>query len=629
MKKLLAGLLFTVLALAATSPCLADQSAASESTDLEEIVVTASKTGAQLLQQTPLAISAFSGSQIQDEQISNVKDLVQYTPNLEVAQSTASAEIFIRGIGSTNVFAGSDPDVTVQVDGVYLARPSSQFADLSDVERVEVLRGPQGTLYGRNAAGGTINVISRQPSATFTANAALTLGSYNLVQTKNYVSGPLADNVQASFALSYERHDGYFKNIVPGTHDMEDANHGSARGQVRVEISDRLDATTRADWSALDENYESYDQLLVAVLAPVPARLANSTLNNYRRIALNSPQAITDHNGGVSEDIDFQLSKEVVLKSITAYRESYYDLNGDSDATELFSSALYQREKQHQFSEELMVQANTDRFRGVAGLYYLNEHIASAISTFIPPAKTIRGTAPVVSDNSKAVYVQGTFDITSRFHATLGARETRESKDIAPYSYTKSSATGAILGPPFTSEAGATYDAFTPKFGLDYQITDAAMLFASATNGFKSGGFNYASRTVAAQFFGPERIWSYEAGAKTEWFDKRLRVNLTGFLYHYTGLQVQSLLSPGNSFVGNARSAQVKGLELETIAKPVTGLTLTSNVSLLRAVYGPFINASVATGVLPFVLANPAYNPTTTFVNATGNTLTDAPRKVL
>src|SRR5580704_1795341 len=148
---------------AATGACFADQvttGATGDTDGLEEIVVTATKTGAQLLQRTPLAVSAFSGLQIQDQQVANVKDLVQYTPNLEVAQSTASAEIFIRGIGSTNVFAGSDPDVTVQIDGVYVARPSSQFADLSDVARVEVLRGPQGTLYGRNAAGRTSNAIS-------------------------------------------------------------------------------------------------------------------------------------------------------------------------------------------------------------------------------------------------------------------------------------------------------------------------------------------------------------------------------------------------------------------------------------------------------------------------------------
>src|SRR6266481_5792564 len=209
MKRILAGLLFaSAWGAAITGQCFADQSPPGDNGDLQEIVVTASKTGAQLLQRTPLAISAFSGSQIQDQQISNVKDLVQYTPNLEVAQSTASAEIFIRGIGSTNVFAGSDPDVTVQIDGVYIARPSGQFADLSDVERVEVLRGPQGTLYGRNAAGGTINVISRQPSDTFTADTEFTVGSDYLVQTRDYVSGPLANNVQASFAVSYQRHDG-------------------------------------------------------------------------------------------------------------------------------------------------------------------------------------------------------------------------------------------------------------------------------------------------------------------------------------------------------------------------------------------------------------------------------------
>jgi iron complex outermembrane recepter protein len=601
------------------------QSANSDSSSLQEIIVTASKTGAQLLQRTPLAVSAFSGAQIQDQQIANVKDLVQYTPNLQVAQSTASAEIFIRGIGSTNVFAGSDPDVTVQIDGVYISRPSSQFADLSDIARVEVLRGPQGTLYGRNAAGGTINVISQQPSDTFTADTAVTVGSDNLVQTRDYISGPLADHVQASLAVSYQRHDGYIRNIAPGGQDIEDANRGSVRAQLRVEPTDRLDATTRVDWSALDENYESYDHILVPVLTPVPAPLANSTLNNYHEVAMNSPQVITSHNGGISEDINFQLTKELTFKSITAYRVSDYDLDGDSDATELYSSALFQSERQHQFSEELTAQANAGPFQGVAGLYYLTEHIASAISTIIPPAGITRGTDPAVNDESKAIYAQGTYAITERLHATLGARETFESKDIAPYSYTMSAVTGAILGPTFTSQAGATYNAFTPKFGLDYQVTDNAMLFASATKGFKSGGFNYSARTVATQSFGPEQIWSYETGAKTDWFDRHLRVNLTGFLYHYTGLQVQSLLSPGNIYIGNANSARVKGLELETIAKPLAGLTLTTNVSLLDAVYGPFPNASVAAGIVPFVVSDPRYNPTTTFFNATDNRLTDAP----
>lgn len=617
--------LIVAASVAATGQCLGAQEDEGNSGALEEIVVTATKTGAQSLQRTPMAVSAFSSTQIQDAQIANVKDLVQYTPNLQVAQSTASAEVFIRGIGSTNVFAGSDPDVTVQIDGVYIARPSSQFADLSDVERVEVLRGPQGTLYGRNAAGGTINVISQQPSDTFTAETAFTVGSDNLVQTRDYISGPLADHVQASLAVSYQRHDGYIRNIDPGGHDIGDANRGSVRGQLRVEFTDNLDATTRVDWSALDEKYESYDHILVPVLTPVPAPLANSTLGNYREVAMNSPQVITSHNGGIAEEINYHLSKELTFKSITAYRLSDYDLDGDSDATELYSSALFQSERQHQFSEELTAQLNVGAFQGVAGLYYLSEHIDSAISTVIPAAHIERGTDPEVNDESKAIYAQGTYALTERFHATLGARETHESKDIAPYSYTQSASTGAILGPPFTSQAGATYNAFTPKFGLDYQVLDNAMLFASATKGFKSGGFNYSARTVATQSFGPEQIWSYEAGAKTDWFGKRLRVNLTGFVYHYSGLQVQSLLSPGNIYIGNANSARVKGLELETIARPIESLTLTTNVSLLDATYGPFPNASVAAGILPFVASDPRYNPATTFFNATDNRLTDAP----
>jgi iron complex outermembrane receptor protein len=195
-----------------------------------------------------------------------------------------------------------------------------------------------------------------------------------------------------------------------------------------------------------------------------------------------------------------------------------------------------------------------------------------------------------------------------------------------------------VVFPPsiFTTPAHQDYAAFTPKFGLDYQVTDDAVLYLSATRGFKSGGFDYAVSSTANQIFAPEHVWSYEAGAKTDWFDKRLQINLTAFLYDYRNLQVQYLLGPGNIFIGNAPSATDKGIESEIIAKPVAGLTLTSNVSLLDATYDDgFIDEGVASSLIPGYI-NPGdprfhslgmvHGQQIGTYNAGGENLTNAPR---
>src|ERR1700733_3007107 len=245
-----------------TGSIAAPGDASASDVGLEEIVVTATKTGETQLQKTPLAISAFSADQLNNSVVNNVRDLVSLTPSLNVSQATASAQIYIRGIGSNNVFNGSDPDVTVQSDGVYIARAFSQFSDFIDVDRVEVLRGPQGTLYGRNAVGGTINIISRLPSDEFEAKALVAGGTYDQGQAQGYVSGPLVpDLLQGSLSANYLRHDGYVENVVPGQPDVGNANRGGVRGQLRFAPGEVLEATTRLDWSKTDENMDAYSHL--------------------------------------------------------------------------------------------------------------------------------------------------------------------------------------------------------------------------------------------------------------------------------------------------------------------------------------------------------------------------------
>jgi len=270
----------------------AQQTIATKSSDasegLQEIVVTATKTGETQAQKTPIALSVYSTDQLNNSVANNVKDLVALTPSLNVSQTTASAEIFIRGIGSNNVFNGSDPDVTMQADGVYIARAFGQFADFLDVSRVEVLRGPQGTLYGRNAVGGTINVISRAPTDEFAAKVQTTLGNFSLLQTQGYVSGPLVQGLlDASLSVNYITHSPWEDNLVAGQPGLVDANHGGVRGQIRLRLTDKVEMTTRADWSKADESFDSSTHLLAPF---APARLASSIVGDYTHVANLAPE---------------------------------------------------------------------------------------------------------------------------------------------------------------------------------------------------------------------------------------------------------------------------------------------------------------------------------------------------
>ncbi len=608
-----------------------------QSTTLSEVVVTATKTGATQAQKTPLAITVVGGAQLDKTGMSNVKDLVVATPNLSVAQVTTNAAIYIRGIGSNNVFGGSDPDVTTEVDGVYMARAYSQFLDFVDVDRIEVLRGPQGTLYGRNAVGGVLNVVSRQPTDTFQATEELSVGNYNLIQNQFWISGPLVEGkVQGSIAFNYVRHDGYYQNIAPGGHDVGDANHGGVHAQLRAELTDRLTSTTRVDYSQYGEYPDSYDHLLVP---KAYAPLASSIVGDYFKVAIDTRQYTKEIVDGASEQLDYRVNDHVSVKSITAARYGEYKLFNDTDGTERFINLGFQGDKDKTFSEELSVVGNWDQFTGVAGLYYFDEREKTKITSLVPPSPATPTAAAAFNDveplsraQSEAAYAQGTYHITPSLNLTVGLRYTQDHKSIDQNFAHYSEAAYPVLGAqppgfPFIASASRDFHAMTPKVGVDWQAADNVMLYASATRGYKSGGTTYSASKVSALTFAPETIWSYEAGVKSEWFDHRLRVNLTGFDYDYTNLQVQSLIGPGLVAIGNAATARVTGFELETQAKPTPDWLLTANVATLDAKYVSFPKASVPGALAPFLVGDPRYSagPPATY-NASGNYLNAAPR---
>ncbi|QTH21301.1 TonB-dependent receptor [Rhizorhabdus wittichii] len=601
---------------------------------IQDIVVTATRTGATQLQRTPIAISAFSAEQLDASGIVNVKDLVSATPNLSVGQATASAQIYIRGIGSNNVFIGSDPDVTVQSDGVYIARAFGQFLDFVDVDRIEVLRGPQGTLYGRNAVGGTINIISRKPSDSFEGRAQLSAGTDDLVQAQAYLSGPIVPGVlQASIAGNILRRDGFVENIAPGGKDVGNARREGVRGQLRFVPSATVEAITRFDWNGSFERMDAYSHLLAPVAA---APLATSLIGDYSRTALDSPQNSRTRIWGISQEVNVELNDVFKLKSLTAYRRSAYRVNVDIDGTELRGTYGFQTDRSKQFSQELNLGIDLPRFEGVLGAYYFREWQRSTLRNTTPPsavtalARATETTVnPVARVRSQALFGQGTYHVTDALGVTLGLRYTQDRRGIdqrlmrVPFDPALPTIGFAASPPP------RNYHAWTPRVSVDWQATRDVMLYASVTRGYKSGGTNFSATNLAALTFDPETIWSYEAGIKSDWFDRRLRVNLTGFYYDYSDLQIQSLLAPGVVAIGNAASARVKGLELETIARPAAGLTFTFNYALLDSEYRHFPNAAVPSQLRPYVQGSPRYDAATNTFDATGNRLTAAPRSSL
>lgn len=348
---------------------------------LEEIIVTATKTGATALQSTPLAITAFSSEQLSSRGIADVSDLAGYTPGLQVTDNTGYAQLYIRGIGSNNVFLGSDPSTTMHVDGVYIARPLSYFSEFLDVERVEVLRGPQGTLYGRNSVGGTVNIISRAPSEELTAELQGYYGNYDAYGVKGYLSGALpGTNVRASLAFNHMAHDAYFENVSTGN-DIRDQDSIGFRTQVLVPLGDRADVTLRLDYSKDKDARGGYTKLL----GPVGVPLDDSILGDYSKVSLNSNNLSVVENYGGALEINYELADGITLKSLTGIRAVEASLDVDADGSSLaFFRTLFAPIIQRQYSEELNLTAKINALTVVAGAYYFQENNREPLALGIP-----------------------------------------------------------------------------------------------------------------------------------------------------------------------------------------------------------------------------------------------------
>lgn len=605
-----------------------DQPISSTGQQLEEIVVTGTKTGATKLQSTPIAITAFTAAQLDQRKIDDVRGLVEYTPGLQISDINGYAQLYMRGVGSNTVYIGSDPSVTMHLDGVYLARPLAYFSDFLDVERVEVLRGPQGTLWGRNSVGGTIDIISKKPSDTFTGELRASVGTYDEYSLQGYVSGPIA-GTPLRFSLSGVRlsHDPYFDNISTAGGIGNQDSYG-LRGQLYADLGDSFDVTFRADYSNSDEAIGGASKLL----QPIGVPSDDAILGDYHKIAANSSDALRLENFGFAIDANYHLTDTVTLKSLTAYRSLISSEYTDSDASSTDTTRAIFDLGQHQVSEELNLTADLDPLKLVGGIYYFAENDREPADVILPTFGVTHFQRPTLRDESYAFFAQGDYKVTDQLTATVGLRWTRDSKHYHINDFWTFSGPGVtdpnigILGPkigtaagfsdPFVISADKGAQAFTPKFGLNYQVTPDMMAYASITRGFKTGGFDFGASGPIQQSegYGPEFLWSYEIGLKSQWFENRLRANFAAFYYDYSDLQVELFTPPASAFTQNAAAASVKGIEAELEGKPLPSVDLYANISYLDAQYDSYPAAQAKINGIPVPF------------DASGKYLNDAPK---
>ncbi len=616
------------------TPARAQQAAAAAAVPLDEITVTARRRE-ESLQDVPVAVSAFSAADLAGLQAENLDSLQGAVPNLNLVQgrgSAASANVFIRGIGQPDALQTFDPGVGIYLDDVYLSRIQGALLSLSDIERVEVLRGPQGTLYGKNTIAGAIKLVTRRPSQQTAAEAEISLGSYNRRDAKVYLSGGLTDTLSASVSGVMQQRDGTVKDSLTGR-EYNDRDTKAARLALRWQPSDAVDAQFSLDWTEQDNalNLGRNESTLIAVnlLAPTapvvlaPARTGEFDFTAASTLPNESAQKLK--HWGPSATVSWAIDDAYTLKSITAWRSLETAFYVDIDATQFQLGDVFVALDQEQVSQEFQLQYDAGGlFSGIVGAYYLKENVGSAQRAFaddflrLGPATKLTFQRTIEDDlttESYALFGQGSFKLADALTTTLGLRYTSEDKKY--FRTTTAFSNFAALRGTFQYTDKDSWDAVTPSFTLDYKASDSVLFYGSVARGFKSGGFNGRANTAGETgSFDPEYVWTYEVGTKSTVADGRLRLNAAAFYSDYTNFQarvseVVNPTAPVPSFsfpVINAGKLDIKGVELEATWVPVDALTLAAQIGYLQADYKKFTE-TVSVGGVPTIRDRAADHP--------------------
>jgi iron complex outermembrane recepter protein len=635
-----------------TAPLFAQNVSSEDEAKPGEIIVTAQRR-AQNIQDVPAAVTALSAEQLSTRQIEDTNDLQTQIPNVVISTGTgtaSSARIFFRGVGEDESRGAIDPAVGIYLDGVYLGRTVGSLVDLVDTKQIEVLRGPQGTLYGRNTIGGAIKINSVEPKVSeYSLDGQIGLGSDNRVSFKTSLNAGLSDTTALRISGLYKKRDGFFKQNPTGAFaNLRNDNLGKENVfAIRASLLQNLGE----DWSALFSFDKTIDRT-----QPTPSSILAKSRN---------PTVLTDFDGNIftvepgriaatpTLQVVCSAATPAIFRPIGCFTDfrSRVDstgislkLEGDLGSFKLMSLSAYrtlkdnlsthisfpftQQTDQNQFSQEILLSSDLEGpFNFVAGAYYYDEDVVLN-SVFTAP------TRQQVNTKSIAIFSQGTFNVTDKLSLTGGLRYTDEKRDFAGRA-------NPIPAPGTVTRQVKTNNlTYTAK--VDYSFTDDILIYGSYATGAKSPGFasDCFSAAVCFQPVAEENLDSIEVGLRTEFFDRRAQFNLTYFNNKYQDLQISATLPTGGFSRANAGEAKIQGIEVETSFRPVDGLSLYAHGSWLDAKYGTLTLAQSAfitqtrldTGVRGVSCVNATATPGTPAFNdqiiacAKGLSLKNAPK---
>ncbi|WP_347271160.1 TonB-dependent receptor [Rhizorhabdus histidinilytica] len=623
---------------------------------IQDIVVTARRQS-ESLQKTPISITALDSRALERSNIQAVDKIGQVAPNLVISQQSSAlsaASINIRGIGQTDPSLGLDTAVGIYLDGVYVARSAGSIFDLVDIERIEVLRGPQGTLFGRNTTGGAIQIVSKKPADNFGVTAKGGYGSRdNMFGRLRVDTGEFGDSgISASGSYYHRQRDGYFDNLLtpsskdPGSLNVDafsvalDGDFGPFKASYGFDYDDRTGAPGFFQTVALSPAAQTYYSRSPQYGGPALQFVGADT---RLRSGLQQPggpgNTYISHSRsqGHNLTLSYEISPAVTLKSITGYRklllENVLGLSGQGDLkglvldftsptlTSVQSVTPYNGynspQKQKQWSQEIQLLGKAGDFSYVLGGYYFREKVSERnnqnLTLVLAPAAlpflgfpgavadalTAQGidligfnTSPVAaySQTSKSYAAFGQVSwkpqaLDEKLEVTGGIRYTEDRKNI--FLQNSNGGVSTIIGPA----RGSTKNTNTSFLGsVSYQINPDALVYAKVSTGYKSGGFNPRADTLNS--FAPEKLVSYETGAKIDLFDRHLRINAAAFLSKYDDLQVPQFAAGSggaSTLLVNAGKAEFKGFELEVTAIPARGLTLSGSLGYTDPKYKRFL----------------------------------------
>jgi len=585
-----------------------------ETTTLSGVTVTARKRE-ETLQEVPVAVTAFTADALDQLNVEDLSDLDAQVPNLTIYAARGSSSTitaYIRGVGQSDPLWGVDPGVGIYMDDVYIARPQGALLDVFDVERVEVLRGPQGTLYGKNTIGGAIKYISRGLSVEPDGQVSVTVGNYNQLDVRAAASGSVGDGaLRGRLAVASLNRDGFGENLT-NEQPVSDKEILAARGQLGAYVNDNLDIQFAFDWMDDQSGVRGAKMLAPNRFAP-----GFAPLDDRYDIRSGMPNVNDTEMKGASVAVNWRVNDDWAVKYVLAKRESDTETNIDFDTLPNKIADVKAFYSDEQVTNELQVNYDGGgRSRGVVGLYFFDGWAGGQVLNNFFNA-SFGDTQGTVYTDQWALYADWTFDLTERLKLDVGARYTDERKHAIVLNRCYTDATFSTLAVRCAANnptpIAASFDKrigfqnTSPKVSLDYQVTPDIMVYGLASRGFKSGGYNIRAQATAvprsAEPFDDESVDSYEIGTKMAFMDQTMFLNLAAFHNKYKDIQLSVFTAydsngdgVDDAFFGdftNAGSGTVEGVEVEYQWLPTTHWLISGNLAWLDAKYDEFMYAGV------------------------------------